>query len=297
MQIAKSCALAALLVAVCAVPSRAAARVFVSVNGNDANTCSNIATPCRTLNGGVTQVDAGGEVIVIDSGSFSGANITKSVKVNVAAGAVAFSASPITINAGVFDTVVVRGLTIKALTPGTGTGVQFNSGIALYIENCVIDGWNEGVVLATPVAAAQVFVNDTTVRNSTLNGLSADTIGSMFVSIDHSRFESSLDNCAVTVANNIRGTVHDTIAAGNNEGFCVFGPSSLNVHDSVATNNAGRGMVVGLEGTLRAASSIATENGTGFQNLGVATFESLGNNLVRGNTTNTSGTITVVAGQ
>ena len=32
------------------------ARVFVSVNGNDANVCSNVATPCRTLGGGVTQV-------------------------------------------------------------------------------------------------------------------------------------------------------------------------------------------------------------------------------------------------
>src|SRR5262245_24695704 len=47
------------------------ARVFVSVNGNDANSCSNIATPCRTLGGGISQVDPNGEVIVIDSGSYA----------------------------------------------------------------------------------------------------------------------------------------------------------------------------------------------------------------------------------
>jgi hypothetical protein len=31
-------------------------RVFVSVNGNDANVCSNIATPCRTLGGGIRSI-------------------------------------------------------------------------------------------------------------------------------------------------------------------------------------------------------------------------------------------------
>ena len=56
------------------------ARVFVSVTGNDANVCSNVATPCRTLAGGISQVDADGEVIVIESGSYAGGTITKSVK-------------------------------------------------------------------------------------------------------------------------------------------------------------------------------------------------------------------------
>src|SRR5262245_47641189 len=89
-------------------------RVFVSVNGNDANVCSNITTPCRTLGGGITQVDPYGEVIVIDSGSYAGGTITKSVKVNVPAGIVAFSGLPITVDPGGSGTVVLRGLTLKA---------------------------------------------------------------------------------------------------------------------------------------------------------------------------------------
>src|SRR5262245_17510485 len=76
------------------------ARVFVSVNGNDANVCSSIATPCRTFGGGIAQVDAQGDVIVIDSGSYAGATITKSVRINVASGVVAFSGLPITVNPG-----------------------------------------------------------------------------------------------------------------------------------------------------------------------------------------------------
>jgi hypothetical protein len=152
--------------------AEAAARVFVSVNGNDANTCSNIATPCRTLNAGITQVDPAGEVIVIDTGSFAGATIAKSVKINVPSGVVAFSASPITVAAGVSDIVVLRGLTIKAATPGTGVGVSFSAGAALYIEGCVIDGWDVGVSIG---AAGKVFVADTIVRNSASFGIASGT--------------------------------------------------------------------------------------------------------------------------
>jgi hypothetical protein len=64
--------------------------------------------PCRTLNAGVSQVDPAGEVIVIDTGSFAGANITKAVRISVPAGVTAFSASPITVNAGASDVVVIR---------------------------------------------------------------------------------------------------------------------------------------------------------------------------------------------
>src|SRR5262245_2752390 len=98
-------------------------RVFVSVTGNDANVCSNIATPCRTLGAGITQVDPQGEVIVVDSGSYAGVTITKSVKINAPAGVVAFSGLPIVVDPGDGGTVVLRGLTLKAATPGAGTAI------------------------------------------------------------------------------------------------------------------------------------------------------------------------------
>src|SRR5437773_8943662 len=98
-------------------------RVFVSVAGDDTNTCSNVFTPCRTLAGGISQVDPDGEVIVIESGSYAGGTITKSVKINVASGVVAFSGLPIVVNPGSGNRVVLRGLTIKAVTVGSGTGI------------------------------------------------------------------------------------------------------------------------------------------------------------------------------
>ena len=67
----------------------APARVFVSVTGVDTNDCSNIATPCRTLNAAIAQAATDGEVIVIRSGSYAGATITKGIKLDAAAGVVA----------------------------------------------------------------------------------------------------------------------------------------------------------------------------------------------------------------
>jgi hypothetical protein len=120
------------------------ARVFVSVTGNDANTCSNVATPCRTLAGGISQVDVDGEVIVLDSGSYAGGTIAKAVKINVPAGVVAFSGLPIVVNPGAGKVVVLRGLTIKAADVGSGNGIEHQTG-TLSIENTVVDGWNYGL--------------------------------------------------------------------------------------------------------------------------------------------------------
>src|SRR6202171_5869295 len=103
-----------------AAASAQVARVFVSVNGSDGNVCSNVATPCRSFSGGIAQVDPGGEVIVLDTGSYGGVTITKAVTLNVPPGVVAFTAQPIVVNAGVTDAVTIRGLTSKALTPKIG---------------------------------------------------------------------------------------------------------------------------------------------------------------------------------
>src|SRR5262245_47053215 len=157
-----------LLAFAAAAPAQAQiSRVFVSVTGNDANVCSNVATPCRTLVGGIAQVDANGEVIVTETGSYAGATITKSVKINVPAGLTAFSGLPVVSNPGAGNTVVIRGLTLKAATPGAGTGLTQLSG-ALIVENSVIDGWDTGIRVT---ATDPVSISGTTVRNNLATGI------------------------------------------------------------------------------------------------------------------------------
>src|SRR5205809_4452303 len=161
------------------------ARVFVSVNGNDANPCESVATPCRTFAGGISRVDANGEVIVLDNGSYGGTTITKSVRINVPAGVVAFAAQSFFINVpgGV---VVLRGLTLKAPTSGTAA-ITYTAAAAVYLENCVIDGWQFGLhVLGT----GAFFVKDSVFRNTISDGTRvAPPSAALIGEIDNSRFE------------------------------------------------------------------------------------------------------------
>jgi hypothetical protein len=286
-------ALAAFASLLAPAPAQAAARVFVSVFGSDAGDCSNRSTPCRTFGAAITQVDAGGEVIVIDTGSYGGATISKSVKLNVPVGVVAFTASAMTVAAGASDVVVLRGLTIKALTPGTGNGILFTSGAALHVENCVLDGWQHGIFV-NPTVASKVFVIDTLVRNSGFDGLRIDTAGGIAkVSVDNSRFENN-SVCGVDVVTG-DASILRSVATANAGGFCALEGGTINVEGSLAAYNSDVGLLASF-GVMRATKCIVTGNETGFSN-SLGTFESLGDNLVRGNTTNTVGSITAVAGQ
>jgi hypothetical protein len=274
-----------------ATESQAAARVFVSVDGSDMNTCSNVATPCRTFDASVAQVDPGGEVIVLASGSYGGVIIAKSVKINAPVGIVAFTAATIQVN-GPGNTVALRGLTIKALTPGTGNGILFTAGANLQVENCVLDGWNNGIEVS---GAGHVTVVDTIIRNTGSTGFASG------IHIDHANAVAMIDNVrAIDGGNNGFGvtagkaTVRNSVSAGNvNQGAFVQGPSTeLHVATSALVNgSAGAGS---FQGTLRISGSVLTGNTVGLLQSG-GTLESFGNNAVRGNGTNASGTITSVA--
>ena len=78
--------------------------------------------------------------------------------------------------------------------------------------------------------------------------------------------------------------------------------AELSCEECVASNNDSGFVVFATAGgvaTIRVSRSTATNNTTyGFTQVGTGVFESLGNNLVRGNANgNTSGTITVIGAQ
>ena len=257
-------------------------RVFVSINGNDANVCSNIATPCRTFSGGVSQVDAQGEVIVIDSGSYAGGTINKSAKINVAAGVVAFSGLPITVNPGGGGTVVIRGITLKALTPGSGTGINLVTG-NLFVESSVLDGWATGVGVGV---AAKVYLMDTTLRNNTVG---VDVTAGAQVSVDNARLENNGTGLQASAG---QAVLTRAVLSGNTTGASATGTSQVTLHKCQVANN-GTG-VNAAGGTARVSDSTVSGNTTGLnQSSGI--LESFQNNQVGGNTANTAGSITNVA--
>src|SRR5215471_15928774 len=110
------------------------ARVFVSVNGNDANPCTG-GSPCKTFQHAHDVVQAGGEISVLDTGGYGTLIISKALSIVTPAGVEASIAIPnggtgITISANSIDAISLRGLTLD----GTGIGqfgIVFNSGQSL----------------------------------------------------------------------------------------------------------------------------------------------------------------------
>ena len=78
-------------------------------------------------------------------------------------------------------------------------------------------------------------------------------------------------------------------------GLEVGGAAAVSSFDSKATNNTGTGFLTG-GGVLRLAHSAATGNATGVD-ASFGTAESAGNNFIRGNTTDVSGTLKNVGTQ
>jgi hypothetical protein len=287
-------ALACSTVLVAVAPAQAAARVFVSVNGNDTNPCENIGTPCRTFAGGINRVDTNGEVIVLDTGSYGGTTITKAVRLNAPAGVVAFAASPFVINAP-GATVVLRGLTLKALTMGTGIAITYTAAAALHVESCVLDGWDTGLSLR---GAGAFFVKDSIFRNMANAGLDVPLAVSVSGSIDNSRFENNTLGVVVAAG---KVTIRNSVASGSvTEGIAVDSlgvGSEVNVDKCTLANNGGSGLSTTGAGTVgRISNSIVTDNGTGLQNFGGgATLKSWQNNAIDGNAANTAGAITMIS--
>ena len=293
-----------LFAAVTALPAGAVQRVFVASYGNDANTATNcgFANPCRGFTAAMTMVDPGGEVVALDAAGYGVVTITKSVTLTANpgfyAGISASSGNAVTIATASVN-VILRGLNLNGI--GGVDGVSMTDGTSLTIENCVISNFsNVGISVNT---AASVRISDTTARNN-LHGILAQKGASLDVSRSSLKGNSGAGvflvgyDAGVTTS----GTVSDTAATGNVYGFISqssgTGIAHLAVSRSTASNNTSSAVATFQpSGTalLTISGSVVTGNNIGLNNI-TGTLESQGNNTVRQNTTNTSGTITPFSG-
>jgi hypothetical protein len=166
---------------------------------------------------------------VLDPAGYGTVNITKAISiVNDGVGTAGIRASSgngVTINAGASDSVHLRGLTIEGL--GTGlSGIQFNTGGNLAIENCVIRNFDIGIFIR-PTTPSTFSVSDTIASNNIESGISVLPSGVGIVAGVLSK---------VTANNN-----HDGIFVG---GIAGTG-GKVTIVDSEASNNAGSGVVTG----------------------------------------------------
>jgi hypothetical protein len=296
---------AAIASAIVCTAAAAAPQAFVESTGSDANTrfgCPQVK-PCRTFAAAMTVVDAGGEIVALDAADYGTFSVTKSVSVmgNSQASIVAASGDAVTIATPGVD-VLLRGLSINGFGLPLANGIAMTKGSSLAIEKCLIANFGlHGVAVEAPAAVriAESTLSGNSNGASIGEGATADVVKSRFTG-NRGAGLLVLAKTAPTSA-----SVSDSIASGNLAGFesASFDgttPARMAVTRSTAANNSQFGFATSVAAVMSVGDSMASGNGVGFANVpsptGMGTFESLGNNLVRQNTTPTLGIITPVAG-
>jgi len=150
-------------------------RSFVSAHGNDSNNCS-VAAPCRTLTQALAVTNWGGEIIVVDSGSYDPFTISQPVTISatgVTASITAASGVAILINTT--GNVTLAGLNLYGV--GTGyDGVLVEQVGVLRLYRVQAAGFaNDGV--EDEYATVGVTIEDSRF-NDNKNGVELDYYGS-----------------------------------------------------------------------------------------------------------------------
>ena len=276
-----------------------ASRTWVSGVGDDADSCSR-TSPCRSFSRAHTATAVNGEINCLDTGSYGGVTITKSITINchdVFSGTTASSTQGVLINYDLFDdtdtrkSVHLRNLNFNGLNTGQ-RGIRISSSTAIpgtnvHIEDCVIDG-----AYGTPGrgiednrnGGGKLFITNTTIRNVSGAAISfAPFTGSGLVNITIDKVQ--IYNCQFGIAIGSGGTVvvtNSVISSCSSAGLHVEGNfEASDIHaNNVVLNHNGIGLEQSGVGTIRIANSQitnSTANGT------VGTIFSYGNNRTLGN--------------
>jgi Right handed beta helix region len=307
-KIASLQAIAAALLAcgLAAVPAQAGPnRTFVAGTGTDSGTCTRTA-PCRTFAFAFTVTAAGGEIDVLDTAGYGPVTITKAISIVNdgvgTAGITAGSGNAVTINAAATDSVHLRGLTLTGL--GTGaTGIQFNTGGNLAIENCVVRGFFNGINIS-PSTSSSFSVSNTIASNKS-GGIFVQPTGSAVVTgvlgkvTANNNFNGISVDGGLTTGASLNVTIADS-EASNNIGVGVVAASSpgtaataVMLRNVVASNN-GTGLEANTTAIIRVAHSVVTGNGFGVDTA-AGTLFSYSDNDIDGNANNNTGILTPLA--
>lgn len=280
------------LAALLAAPAARAlvTRTWVSGVGNDANPCSRTA-PCRTFAAALALTSPGGEISVLDPGSYGTVTITKAVTINgdgTLAGIVSSGTAAITVNAGVNDRVVLRNISLFGTATGAN-GIRFLAGKSLLVESVLISTFITRGIEMNMTAAAKLIIRDSTIANG-LTGIFVNTTGGLA--------QVALENVHLTglatgvdAAANSRVMISNSVVSGNSS-IGVLASSStarINLEGSQVSFNDVAGINASVSGSIvRLANNEIFNNNAGVSIAAGATVESAGNNRVQGNVSSTS---------
>ena len=295
-----------------AAPAAQIQRTFVSTSGNDANPCTR-TDPCRNFTAAITNTLAGGEVVALDSGGYGAFTVNKALTIAGAPGAhvaiTAFANSGISVNAGATDRVVLRNLYVTGL--GGLKGIDFLAGASLAVDSVTVTGFTANGLEAT-ATDADLFVHGGVFRDNDQSGVLLN--GSLSAEIRDSHAEGNTLSGFRVIGG--RGSIAGSSATHNGSGFFFQSGAVFTLTGSLAdansngvilftagtdvtlsgmtlSNNANHGLAVS-DATARIGGSTVSGNAVGMDRTG-GTLETFQDNLIRGNTTATAGTITAVA--
>ena len=298
----KLVALFVLTLGIHSIANAQATRTWVSGVGDDANPCSRTA-PCKTFAGAISKTAAGGEISVLDNGSFGALTIIKAITINGDSNLSAILNSGtvgITVNAGANDVVYLRNLSINGA--GTGTiGIRFLAGKALHVENCNIYGNGSTAagtghgIFANLTGSGLLFVKDTNIKNCGVSGITAQSSGGLLGgTLDHVRLEAL--PTGLVIGNNSFVSVRDSVINFNTTaGVSITGSGTpIGSFDNCMINNNPTGITVGATGIMNLSSSVLESNTTAISSAAPqANLRSSGNNRLLGNTSD-GATLTVI---
>ena len=290
--------------------SYGSSQTWVSSLGNDAGQCTR-AAPCLTFNGAMTNTIPGGEIDVLDPGDFGPVIITKAISIDGEALGVGGilpgpGTSGIVINAGVKDVVSLRGLIFDGATASGTSGIVFNTGAGLNVENCVIQGFSgAGIELLPGVGSASTAhfsVQNTPILNNASGVLIKPTGGIAAavalhgITIDNNN-GGGLRADGTGGAGAINVAVADSLVGFNasNGVNAVSGPGNVVAVDIirvVVQSNGSSGIQAnqssGGTASVTVGSTLIYGNNVGVTAIGGASLLSYSNNQVTGNNSNGS---------
>jgi hypothetical protein len=283
-------------------------RAYLASDGLDSNPCT-LTAPCRLLPAALAAVADGGEIWMLDSANFNtgSVSITKSVTILAVPGAVGsiVSVSGPAIVANTAGTkIVLRNLVLVPLSGGGGThGIWVNGADRVTLENSVVAGHPvDGIVV---LSESELRITDTIIRDNGSHGVEIQNGAS--AEIARSQVVGNHNDAVVVFGSAAAKT---TSASVTNSVLSSNGGNAIDVNVSLAgataraaiSGSTVSGNSTGVRAVSSAGTAIATigSNAITGNTLGLsqegagATIESLGDNLVRQNTTPSSGTITSV---
>jgi hypothetical protein len=264
-----------------------------------------------TFAAALAQTSTGGEIDVLDPGDFGPVTITKAVSIyNDGVGIAGLMTSPgtsgIVISAGANDTVDLRGLIFDGVDASATSGIVFNSGARLNIQNCVVQGFTTSGITLSPgpgsANTSSIAIRDTTIIDNAAgilikpSGAIAADVALNGVNINSNdggglRVDGTGGTGAINVA------VADSSMSFNagNGINAVSGPGnvSVDITRAVIAANASSGIQAnqskGAIASVTVGSSAIYGNTVALETIGGASLLTYSNNQVTGNVANGSG--------